>query len=724
MTKIATEGELTGTPLVDLFAPAPFGTLEAGFPGELSAEQRTQGLRSLREGNLSSIKFKANVFSNENPNRNHLRFYDKDMQKFAGSFASKPFLRDHDARSIESREGTIRASSLEDGWVVQEVEITTQKGMLAFLEGQIDRFSIGWFYKDVNCSVCGKSWLSQDCHHFPGRKYPAGGVDKKGGKAESVLCELYMVEPEGKEVSAVNAPAVPGTGLLAELMARKEDIVAAKASVEAVSEATGVLGVSQIEDVTEVADVVAPALDIAPAFVPAPVAAPVVDPWLAVGREVIIEAKLTNARLSPAAAGAVRAQLQFMGNNVTPAQLDALIGIQQQVERATALTPVRGMGPTVQVETPTDLAQTVVEYLLGVEDAKTPPGNYRSMKDLYLAMTHDYDWHGGKWGTHPDSTLAAATTVSLPALVTNVLNKVLLQYYGRMGMYRWYEKISTAMPHDGSTHDVTMVTLSGMTDLPVVGEGQAYPEKTISDQEVKAAFNKYGAYIGITLEMIRKNDVAKMQMLPRAMMTSAIRTRSAVVASIFTMISGTGPVMSYDTTALFEASSHLNLATTAFAYAEWGVIRTKMFKQTELGSAKRLGFLPKFAIVPVDLYDTALNVFGYGNGPGGQPGVATNDGNLYAVGRDGDPRPEIIVVPEWTDTNNWAAIVDPREVPVIQIAYANQPPGGKHPTPEIFTVDGPTEGLMFSNDTMPIKIRDWWSVGVSTHIGIHKSNVA
>ena len=50
--------------------------------------------------------------------------------------------------------------------------------------------------------------------------------DGDGGKHE-VLCELVFVQPAGKETSAVNAPAVGGTGVrgvLAELMAAKESL--------------------------------------------------------------------------------------------------------------------------------------------------------------------------------------------------------------------------------------------------------------------------------------------------------------------------------------------------------------------------------------------------------------------------------------------------------------------------------------------------------------------
>ena len=90
----------------------------------------------------------------------------------------------------------------------------------------------------------------------------------------------------------------------------------------------------------------------------------------------------------------------------------------------------------------------------------------------------------------------------------------------------------------------------------------------------------------------------------------------------------------------------------------------------------------------------------------------------------GDPRPIPIVVPEWTDATDWAQIVDPRLHPVIQMAYASAPQGGLHALPEIYEVRSETAGLMFTNDTLPIKIRDWWAYGVATHVGVGKNNVA
>jgi hypothetical protein len=52
------------------------------------------------------------------------------------------------------------------------------------------------------------------------------------------------------------------------------------------------------------------------------------------------------------------------------------------------------------------------------------------------------------------------------------------------------------------------------------------------------------------------------------------------------------------------------------------------------------------------------------------------------------------------------------------MAYANAPQGGAHPMPEIYEVTSETSGLMFSNDVLPVKARDWWTHGVSTWVGI------
>ena len=131
-------------------------------------------------------------------------------------------------------------------------------------------------------------------------------------------------------------------------------------------------------------------------------------------------------------------------------------------------------------------------------------------------------------------------------------------------------------------------------------------------------------------------------------------------------------------------------------------------------------------LVPFELYDSALTEFGYGTVDVGKPSSAgtAQTVNPYGDSRVGDPRPVPVPVPEWTDATDWAYLVDPRLHPVIHIGYADAPQGGQHPVPEIYQVTSESSGLLFTNDTLPVKIRDWWGYGVSTYIGIGKNNVA
>jgi hypothetical protein len=145
-----------------------------------------------------------------------------------------------------------------------------------------------------------------------------------------------------------------------------------------------------------------------------------------------------------------------------------------------------------------------------------------------------------------------------------------------------------------------------------------------------------------------------------------------------------------------------------------------MMKQTEVNSGERLGFLtaPRYVLVPIDLEMTALQILA----SEGMPGTANNDENPLAQGDSHDARMRnarnrVIVVPFWTDTNNWAAAADPRLYPSIGLGFRF----GR--TPEIFSVASPTAGLMFTNDTMPVKVRFFFAVGPTDYRGLYKENV-
>ena len=381
--------------------------------------------------------------------------------------------------------------------------------------------------------------------------------------------------------------------------------------------------------------------------------------------------------------------------------------------------PPRGLsvsgGPTAAEQ-----FQSYFDWLFGAPGARIPPPELRRADALYRAVTGDIEMRGVFDPEH--AAFAAATTTTLADLAVNAMNKVVLDLYTNLTAYRWYELITAVQASDGTLHDMAWLQFGGIGNLPVVAEGAAYTELSVTDTKETSAFTKYGGYVGITDKMLRNSEIDRLQAIPRALTISAIRTRSAAIASIFTQASGSGPTLAQDSTVLFH-TNHGNVATTAYSIAAWKAARLECAKQAELGSAKRQVLWPRFLLVPVDLYDQALIDFGYGAGPGGYPGTPNNDVNPYAQDRPGDPRPVPVAVPEWTDANDWAWIVDPRISPVICMSYGDNPGGTTHPAPQLYSVTDPTSGLLFTNDTLPIKVRDLWAYGVATWRGVGKRNV-
>ncbi len=622
------------TPRLDVFEASPFpDSITLVFDDGLRTLNeigRSAAIAGISSGAVTAVRFDAVVFRARYPNRNFLRFYDYDLEGFAGSFAGKPFLLDHDTDSVASRIGTVVESALVGLDVVQRIEVTTTDGMLAVVRGIIDRFSIGWFFDGVVCGICGEDWFS--CEHWPGHSY------------DGLVCELYFVNPVGKEASAVNVPAVSGTAILAD------GAIPVRSEVRQMSDDAVVP-----EEVQELEE-----------------------------RLARVEALLAERAAADAVAGA-------------PAVDAGAVHVVDRLEEF----------------------QGAVDWIFGASD-ELPDPYLRRADNLYVALTGDRAWRGV---FQRDFALASADSTTLAGMVVNAMNKVMVQHWAALAHYRWYEQVVSVIGNDGSVHDMQFISFGGIGDLPTVAEGAAYTELSVDDQKETASFLKKGGYVGITLEMIRNSEIAKMQLVPRALAAAAVRTRSAAAAAIFTSNSGVGPTMS-DGKALFHAD-HGNLLSTAFGTSGWAEARQAMMKQAELNSGKRLGLLPAFWLGPAELYDDALRQFGYGAGPGGRLGDGSSDDvdvNIYGVSRPGDPRPIPIAVPEFTDASNWAFLADPKVYPTIMMSYAGG--GTRHKPPELFSVTSETSGLVFTNDVLPVKVRDWWSIGVADWRGIGKSNVA
>ncbi len=410
-----------------------------------------------------------------------------------------------------------------------------------------------------------------------------------------------------------------------------------------------------------------------------------------------------------------------------PSQVRALARRLDSLEQRLAqdANPIEGLGSAATIEGSTLIAghsgleqlQLAFEALLAGTRPQHGIQPLTGIREAYNLLSGDYEMTGV---FNPDRVYLANVTCSTMAnLVANVLNKRVVAMF--QNYPHWWDKIVTVEDFN-TLQDVRWITLGGVGELPTVAEGATYTELTWDDDYQTDSFVKKGGYLGLTIEAIDKDDTGRLRAAPRALAQAAWLTLSKSVSAIFTSNSGAGPNINVGGTsrALFHASNN-NLGTSALSFSSYVATRTAMRQQTELNSGERLGALtaPKFLLVPPDLEVTALQILA----SAGEPGTADNDINPLAIGNTHDAlirnaKSRVIVVDLWTDANNWAAVADPNMYPSIGLGYRY----GR--TPEIFSVASPTAGLMFTNDTMPVKVRYFFAVGPIDYRGLYKHNVS
>lgn len=340
------------------------------------------------------------------------------------------------------------------------------------------------------------------------------------------------------------------------------------------------------------------------------------------------------------------------------------------------------------------------------------------LRELYNLLSGDYELTGV---FQPERVyLANVTSSTLAGLVANALNKAIVNEFQQYP--KWWEPIVVEQDF-GSLQQVRWITLGGVGELPTVAEGAAYTELTWDDLTQVATFVKKGGYLGLTIEAIDKDDVGRLRAAPRALAQAAWYTLGQLVSEVFTANNGTGPQIYYDdahTRPLFH-SANGNLGSSALSWAAWNATRQAMRRQPEHHSGAPLGALtaPKYLLVPAELEVTALQILASESAPDAD----TSAVNPWAQGLGLDARLQnarnrVIVVDLWSDPKSWAAVADPRLWPTIGIGYRY----GR--TPEVFSVASPTAGLMFTNDTMPTKVRFVVAVGPMDYRGLYKHNVA
>lgn len=418
-----------------------------------------------------------------------------------------------------------------------------------------------------------------------------------------------------------------------------------------------------------------------------------------------------------------RLRRQFQERIFETGELQSAIEDQRQMlAELEASRVVLGPGRVSNMVDSTDRIQAAVDDLFGLPREKHLLGlgvqPLSGIRELYLTLTGDHELHGG---FHPER-VQLATTADFSGLVKNALNKIVTNTWDELGRagYDWWQAVSV-QEHFTTLNSITGTLVGTVSDLPAISEGGEYTELVVGDSPETASFTKYGGYIPLTLELIDRDETRKLRAYARELASAGMRKISRLVAAIFSANNGIGPTMA-DTGALFNATAvttaggHANLLTTALSANQWDVVSQAVYNQPILvkneagsyGIGPAMAVNPKFILVPRALQKTALEIC--------TGSLVREENYVFDNVLKGTAVP--VVVPDWTDANNWAAACDPRVAPAI---FVGERFGLK---PEVFIAGDELSPAVFMNDEHRLKVRHFLAVWVNDFRPLHKSNVA
>ncbi len=435
----------------------------------------------------------------------------------------------------------------------------------------------------------------------------------------------------------------------------------------------------------------------------------------------LLESSLSNTNLPQSLKSNIRNQ--FQNRSFAPAELSqALREAHTLLSELEATHVVKGPARIEGMIEPGERIQAAVDDLFGApreqKMSNASVAKLSGIRELYLSLTGDVDLHGGY---HPQRA-RLATSVDFTGLVKNSLNKLVSNTWDELGKagYDWWKDV-TVQEHFHSLHDITGTLIGTVGDLPAIAEGANYTELKVGDSPETASFTKYGGYIPLTLELIDRDETRKLRGYARELASAGLRKISRLVADIFTVNAGTGPGMANDeflfnTDPVTIAGGHNNMDVLALNSENWDKVSARVYAQPMLiknavglyGTGPQMAVNPKYILVPRALQKTALEIC---------TGALVREADyVYDNVLKGTGVP--LVVPEWTDANDWAAVCDPRVAPAI---FVGERFGL---APEIFIAGDELSPAVFSNDEHRLKVRHYLAVWVNDFRPLFMNNVA
>lgn len=368
-----------------------------------------------------------------------------------------------------------------------------------------------------------------------------------------------------------------------------------------------------------------------------------------------------------------------------------------------------GMGTQAGTSVSKDEADKLLRALDGFFGAGASPQAvdgvqpFRSFKEAYIAITGDKALTGTLHESVGLSRFArmteALTTASWAEILGDSITRAMLADYRTLGPLDDWRKIVSSIVPVADFRTQRRMRVAGYGDLPVVAQSGNYdPLTSPGDEEATYSVSKRGGMESITLEMIANDDVGAIRRIPTNLSRAAKRT---MYKSVFNLLRDNSLI--YDGVALAAAGHGNNIIATALSTANIAVARRLMAEQTAFGvSDDPLNLSPRTLVVPAELEELAWRATSIPMQPMDTSRNATEPSFPRSVGLN-----QFIVVPYWTDADNYWLVADPADVPTIEVGFFQ----GRQ-EPEVFVADQPNVGSNFTADKTEYKIRFIWGVAV------------
>lgn len=441
-------------------------------------------------------------------------------------------------------------------------------------------------------------------------------------------------------------------------------------------------------------------------------------------QNMVLEANLATSGLPESVRAIVRAEIgeTMITQEAMTAIIDKYVAVSRSVVQESVLTsatiiPFRGTSVAENQIGPLDQVMAALDDWFRNPDPAME-GKFHpitSIRQFYVDVTGDRT--GGVDGVYnlkesvigpflgmkvtealPGAThIVGGSTITLPGLFGTSMNRALTKKYRGQDLW-WKPIVDIVSLNNFKQQDRVRLYSFGSLTQRVYGT-EEYTELDWGETTETYTPTGYGNLVPVNRRSFINDDLEGLRRIPQLLAESAGYTINEAVANLFTQNSGNGPVLA-DSVQVFNAGSHQGNRITAALSRTSVTDAIKIAGSMTNDAGKRIGWRMRHLLVPIDLADVGYELINSEKAPGS----ANNEPNFIKSPWGID---DMIVVPQFTDVNNWYGMPDPSDVVDIEVGFIL----GRQ-DPEFFIQNGPTEGMVFTNDTINFKVRheygmDW-----------------